>query len=185
MPANKAPQAYHQPKTKAEAVKTAREKALASLLECGSCAYGTVLGIQDTFNLADEGLLKGSSALTGGIGGRTDLCGSMLGAALVIGSVVGGGRNDGDSKIDKQHEAIHLGSEYYLWFKGEMGCVTCHDVLTKFAGGVKYDFTDRGQLTAAIEAGVLEKCRDVVQMNAGKAAGILWDKLHKGKKGKI
>jgi C_GCAxxG_C_C family probable redox protein len=168
--------------TKEEAVNTAREKALATLLVSGSCAYSTVLALQDVFDLKDEALLKASGALTGGIGARTDTCGSMIGAVLVLGSVCGGGRNDGDNCIPKIFEAMGQAEKYYLWFKEEMGCVTCHDILTKHAGGVQYDFTDREQLTAAIEAGVLIKCRPVVQNNAGKAAEMLWDVLHRGKK---
>ena len=165
--------------TKEEAVNIAREKALATLLVSGSCAYSTVLALQDVFDLRDEALLKASGALTGGIGARTDTCGSMIGAILVLGSVCGGGRNDGDNCIPKMFEAMAQAEKYYLWFKGEMGCVTCHDILTKFAGGGEHDFTDRAQVLAAIEAGVLAKCRPVVQNNAGKAAEMLWDELHK------
>jgi hypothetical protein len=167
--------------TRETAVKTVRDKALATLLVTGSCAYSTVLALQDVFDLKDEALLKASGALTGGIGARTDTCGSMIGAILVIGSVCGGGRNDGDNCIPKMFDAMSQAEKYYLWFKGEMGCVTCHDILTKFAGGGNHDFTDREQVIAAMEAGVLAKCRPVVQNNAGKAAEMLWDELHGGK----
>jgi len=170
------------PKSKAEAVKTAREKALAALAECGSCAYSTVLALQDTFDLKDEELLKASGALTGGIGGRADTCGAMIGATLMLGMVCGGGRDDGYAGITKMYEAMDRAAEFYKWFKGEKGCVNCQQILTMNAGGVQYDFTDREQLTAVIEAGVLDKCREVVQNNAGKAAEMLWDELHKRKK---
>jgi C_GCAxxG_C_C family probable redox protein len=165
--------------TKEEAVNIAREKALATLLVTGSCSYSTVLALQDVFDLKDEALLKASGALTGGIGARTDACGSMIGAVLMLGAVCGGGRNDGDNCIPKMFEAMTLAEKYYLWFKQEMGCVTCHDILTKHAGGGEHDFTDRAQVLAAIEAGVLAKCRPLVQNNAGKAAEMMWDELHK------
>ena len=168
--------------TKEDAISTARDKALATLLVSGSCSYSTVLALQDVFDLKDEALLKASGALTGGIGARTDTCGSMIGAILVLGSVCGGGRNDGDNCIPKIFDAMSQAEKYYLWFKGEMGCVTCHDILTKHAGGGKHDFTDLEQLRVAIETGVLAKCRPVVQNSAGKAAEMLWDELHKGKK---
>jgi C_GCAxxG_C_C family probable redox protein len=166
-------------KTKEEAVNTAREKALATLLVSGSCAYSTVLALQDVFDLKDEALLRASGALTGGIGGRTDTCGSMIGAILVLGAVSGGGRLDGENCVPKIFKTAEWAAEYFKWFKGKRGSVNCHDILTKFAGGVEYDFTDREQLIVAIEAGVLEKCHDVVQDNAGQAAGLLWDEVHK------
>jgi C_GCAxxG_C_C family probable redox protein len=165
--------------TKEEAVNIAREKVLAILLVSGSCAYSTVLALQDVFDLKDEALLKASGALTGGIGARTDACGSMIGAVLMLGVVCGGGRNDGDNCIPKMFEAMDRAGEYYKWFKQEMGCVSCNDILTKHAGDTKYDFTDREQLILAVEAGVLAKCRPVVQNNAGKAAAMMWDEVHK------
>jgi C_GCAxxG_C_C family probable redox protein len=165
------------PKTKPEAIKTAQEKALATLLVCGSCAYSTVLALQDVFDLRDEAMLKASGALTGGIGGRADTCGSMIGAALMLGMVCGGGRNDGENSIPKIHEAMDRAADFYNWFKSEKGSVKCQDILMMNAGGVQYDFTDPAQLQAAIEAGVLEKCREVVQDNTGKAAAMLWDKV--------
>jgi len=164
-------------KTKTEAVKTAREKALATLLVCGSCAYSTVLALQDVFDLKDEALLKASGALTGGIGGRADTCGSMIGAVLMLGLVCGGGRNDGENSISKIYEASRQAAEFYTWFAGVKGCVNCREILTQNAGGVQYDFTNREQLMAAVEAGVLEKCHDVVQDITGKAAEMLWDEL--------
>jgi len=168
-------------KTKTEAVKTAREKALATLLVSGSCAYSTVLALQDVFDLKDEALLRASGALTGGIGGRADTCGSMIGAVLVLGSVCGGGRNDGENCVTKIYESGKQGADFYNWFRAERGSVNCNDILTAFSNGKYTDFTDREQLMAAIDAGVLIKCREVVQDNTGKAAELLWDELHKKK----
>ena len=173
------------PKTKTEAVKMAREKALAKLLETGSCAYSTVLALQDTFDLKDEALLKASGALTGGIGGRAETCGAMIGVTLVLGAVCGMGRNDGDNGIPKLYEAVRQAAEFVKWFRTEKGCVSCNQILIMNANGVIYDFTDPEQLQAAMEAGVLDKCREVVQNTTGKAAELLWDELHKSLPGKV
>jgi C_GCAxxG_C_C family probable redox protein len=167
---------------KAEAVKIAREKAGESMLENGSCAYSTVRALQDTFGLEDEALLKASGGLTGGIGGLYDVCGSMLGAILVLGAVCGCGRHEGMNNMDKLFESGKQAADYYLWFKGENGTVNCRDMITKHGKGVFYDYRDREQFMAAIEAGVLDRCRETVQDNTAKAAEILWDLLHKGKK---
>ena len=170
------------PKTKATAVKMAREKALGGLEETGSCAYGTVRALQDTFDLQDEPLLKAASALTGGIGGRAETCGAMIGAVMMLGSVCGMGRNDGDNGLTKLYESMYQAGDFFIWFKAQNGCITCSEILTQNAGGVHYDFTDREQVIAAVEAGVLEKCKGLAQIIAGKAAEILWDELHKVKK---
>lgn len=166
------------PRNKQAAIQTAREKALEAMRETNSCAYSTTRALQDTFDLQDESLLKGSGALTGGIAGMADTCGSMISVALILGSVCGCGRNEGDKTIEKLHYSMDRAREFYEWFKLQKGCTTCNTILNENAGGVHYDFTDRQQIIAAIEAGVLEKCKDVVANNAAQAAGMLWEELH-------
>jgi C_GCAxxG_C_C family probable redox protein len=131
--------------------------------------------LQDTFDLKDEALLKASGALTGGIGGLADTCGSMIGATLILGSVCGRGRGDDMAKLQ---ESIRQAADYYIWFKEQMGTVNCRDIVTKYGNGTFYDFGDPAQARAAWEAGVAQKCVELVQNNATKAAEILWDELH-------
>ncbi len=167
------------PKSKQEAVKIASEKAREYMQEINSCAYCTMRALQETFELNDETLLKASGAITGGIGGMADTCGSMISAALMLGSVCGSGRNEGEKTIEKLHYSMDKAREFYEWFRLQKGSVTCNDILTVNAGGVHYDFADRQQIIAAMEAGVLEKCKDVAADNAAKAAEMLWDEIHK------
>jgi hypothetical protein len=135
--------------------------------------------LQDTFNLKDEALLKASGALTGGIGGLADTCGSMIGATLVIGSVCGRGRDDeGDKGMAKLGQSVRQAADFYIWFKGEKGTVNCRNIVTKFGNGTFYDFGDPKQAKAAWEAGVGQKCVEMVQDNVTEAAEILWDELH-------
>lgn len=171
------------PKTKTEAISTAREKAIAYVRETGSCAYSTVRAIQETFDLNDEAMLKASGAITGGIGGMADACGSMIGSCLMVGSVCGAGRNEGLDLIDKLHYVMDKARDFYNWFRQQKGSVRCNDILTVNAGGVHYDFTDRAQIIKAIEAGVLAKCDTVVGNNAAKAAEMMWEEMHR-KRGK-
>jgi hypothetical protein len=131
--------------------------------------------LQDTFDLKDEALLKASGALTGGIGGLADTCGSMIGATLILGSVCGQGRDDGMPKLA---ESMRQAADYYIWFKGQMGTVNCRDIVTKYGNGTFYDFGNPAQAKAAWEAGVAQKCAELVQNNAAKAVEILWDELH-------
>jgi hypothetical protein len=137
--------------------------------------------LQDTFDLKDEALLKASGALTGGIGGLADTCGSMIGATLVLGSVCGRGRQDGDDGMPKLGESIRQAADFYKWFKGEKDSVNCRQIVTRYGNGTFYDFGDPEQAKAGMEAGVFDKCIELVQDNAAKAADILWDELYASK----
>ncbi len=136
--------------------------------------------MQDTFDLKDEALLKASGALTGGIGGLADTCGSMIGATLVLGSVCGKGRQDADDEkgLKKLFESVRQAADYFIWFKGEKDTVNCREIITRHGKGTFYDFGKPDQAKAAREAGVFDKCVELVQNNAAEAAEILWDELH-------
>jgi len=134
--------------------------------------------LQDTFDLKDEALLKASGALTGGIGGLADTCGSMIGASLVLGSVSGRGRDDAEKGMSKLGRSIRQAADFYTWFKGKEGTVNCRDIITRHGHGTFYDFGKPEQARAAWDAGVTQKCIELVQDNAARAAEILWDEIH-------
>jgi C_GCAxxG_C_C family probable redox protein len=138
--------------------------------------------LQDTFDLKDEALLKASGALTGGIGGLADTCGSMIGATLVLGSVCGKGRQDADDEkgLKKLFESVGRAADFFNWFKEEHGTVNCHDIVTNYGNGTFYDFGIPEESKLAREAGVFDKCVEHVQKNVTKAAEILWDEFYKG-----
>jgi hypothetical protein len=140
--------------------------------------------LQDTFDLQDEALLKASGALTGGIGGLAGTCGSMIGAILVLGSVCGRGRQEGDDGMLKLGKSVWQAADFYKWFQREKGTVNCRELITRYGNGVFYDFGDPEQSRAAWDAGVGDKCVEQVQMIAAKAAEMLWDELHKKSDGK-
>lgn len=132
--------------------------------------------------MKDDSLLKASGAMTGGIGGRADTCGSMIGACLILGAVCGRGwQDEGEKGMEKLMESIKQAADFYRWFKEDTGAVTCRDIVTKFGNGVFYDFGDPAQAKAAFEAGVTQKCIQHVQKVVTKATEILWDELYKGK----
>jgi len=134
--------------------------------------------LQDTFDLKDEALLKASGALTGGIGGLADTCGSMIGATLILGSVCGRGRHDGEAGMEKLHESVRQAADFYRWFKEEMGSVNCRELVTGYGNGTFYDFGIPEQAKAAVEAGVAQKCDEQIMMVVTRAADILWDELY-------
>lgn len=168
------------PKTKEEAVKYARAKARACMEELNSCAYCTMLALQDTFELEDDNLLKAAGALTGGIGGMADTCGSLIAVTMLIGTVCGAGRNEGMDTIDKLLYSGTKAREFYQWFQEQKGCVNCNQILINNTGVIR-DYSDPAEYFKAVEEGVLEKCYDVVDNNVAKAVEVLWDELYKGK----
>ena len=131
--------------------------------------------------MKDDSLLKASGALTGGIGGLADTCGSMIGASMILGAACGRGRQDVENGMQKLGKSVRQAADFYIWFKEETGTVNCREIITRHGNGTFYDFGDPAQAKAAWEAGVAQKCVELVQKNAAKAAEILWDELHKGK----
>jgi C_GCAxxG_C_C family probable redox protein len=170
------------PTSKQQAAIMAAEKSRAYMEELNSCAYCTMRALQDTFDLQDETLLKAAGAITGGIGGMADTCGSMISAAMMVGSVCGCGRNEGDNALEKLHYSMMRARFIYDWFKHQRGTVNCNEILIGFSGGAYSDFSDPVQFAAAYDTGIFIKCRDVVAENAAKAAELVWDELHKKKR---
>ena len=123
--------------------------------------------------MKDEAVLKAASALTGGIGGKADVCGALAGGSMMLGVTVGMGR-EGES-IEKMVPAIMKTGEYYDWFTREFQSSRCYDIVSRFGNGTFYDFGIPEQAQAAIEAGVLEKCDNLVQNAVTKVAGMILD----------
>jgi C_GCAxxG_C_C family probable redox protein len=170
------------PTSKQQAAKIAGEKARAYMAELNSCAYCTMRALQDTFDLQDEAMLKAAGAITGGIGGMADTCGSMISAAMMVGSVCGCGRNEGDKAIDKLHHSMMQARLFYNWFKEQRGTVNCNAILVGFSGGLYKDLSDPAQFAAAYETGIFDKCKDVAAENSAKAAEMIWEELNKKKR---
>jgi C_GCAxxG_C_C family probable redox protein len=124
-------------------------------------------------DMKDEAVLKASSALTGGIGGKADVCGALTGGSMMLGVTMGMGR-EGES-IEKMVPAITNTGEYYDWFAKEFQSAKCYDIVSRFGNGTFYDFGIPEQAQAAIEAGILEKCDDVIQRSVTKVAEMILD----------
>jgi C_GCAxxG_C_C family probable redox protein len=164
------------PKTKEEAAKTAGKKAREYMEKYGSCSQSTLLALQDTFDMKDDSVFKAAGAMTGGIGGMQDACGSLLGASLMFGAALGRGINEYANK-EKLGESMMATAQLYKWFEKEFGSPTCKDLKTKFGGGVYYDMHIPWQAELAKQACVHEQCVEMVVKNSTRAAEMLWDAL--------
>ena len=142
-----------------------------------------MLALQDTLGMKDDALVKAASAMSGGIGGMTDTCGAMLGGAIMLGAVSGSGRDD-VGNMEKSMEIRTQAGKLYKWFEKEYGATTCLDIRKIFGGGVFYEWHIPWQAELAKEAGVMEKCGDMVQKTAAKTAELIYDEVKPGKKTK-
>ena len=67
-----------------------------------------------------------------GFGGRRDMCGILVGGAMVIGMKLG--RTD-PADIDTKLKVYKLAGAYYRWFKESNGTTLCRDIVPgKFTG---------------------------------------------------
>jgi len=133
-----------------------------------------VLALQDTLGIEDDNLVKAASAMSGGIGGMTDTCGALLGAAIMLGAVSGNGRDD-VGNMEKSMEIRTQAGKLYKWFEKEYGATTCLNIRKIFGGGVFYEWHVPWQAELAKEAGVMEKCSDMVEKTTAKAAEMIYD----------
>jgi C_GCAxxG_C_C family probable redox protein len=132
------------------------------------------------FDMKDESVLKASGALTGGIGGKADVCGALSGGSMILGAALGMGR--GEESMEKMVPSIMKAGEYYDWFVKEFQSPRCFDIVSRFGNGTFYDFGIPEQAQAAIEAGILEKCDDVIQRSVTKVAEMILDAREAGEK---
>jgi hypothetical protein len=137
--------------------------------------------LQDTFGIRDDNIFRAAGALTGGIGGMHDTCGSLLGASMMFGVTMGRSIKD-FGKHKKLGDSTTAAGKLYKWYEREFGSPTCREITKKFGGGVSYDIRVPWQMELAKEAKLMEKCMDLAGKTAAKAAELIWDEL-KGKGG--
>jgi hypothetical protein len=102
-----------------------------------------------------------------------DVCGSLLGASLMLSLKYGRGRGEIDNleRLISSGEAV---GKLYKWFEKEFGSATCREIRTRFAGGVYYDRNVPWQAELDNESGSFEKCVELTGKVAAKAAEMLW-----------
>ena len=168
------------PKSREEAAQTAGKKAREYMTQYGSCAQSTMLALQDAFDMRDDNVFKAAGALTGGIGGMQDACGSLLSACLMFGAAFGRGISEYGNK-EKLGESQTASGKLYKWHEKEFGSPTCLKIRTAFGGGIYYDMRVPWLAEMAKEAGVSGKCVELVEKTATRAAQMIWDTLNKEK----
>lgn len=129
----------------------------------GSCAQGTLLALQEEFQLGNEQTLKMATAMPG-IASRGETCGAVIGAMMALGLAFGREKPE-----DSRAVGITASRSRKLCkrFEEEFGSCNCRDVQHHIFGR-SFDFYDPKDQAAAASADMGKKCR----VPAGRAARI-------------
>ncbi len=131
--------------------------------------------------MENEAIARAATALTGGIGGQGDACGSLLGSSMIIGTVYGIDKKTVTDK-ERMNNAIGRAGAFYRWFREKHGSSNCREIVTRFGNGVYYDMGIPEQAQKAIELGVNRKCAELVETTVAHVIGELWDDVQIAKK---
>jgi len=140
---------------------TAFERAKNYEMKNGGCPQCTLAAIFDVLGLEDDAVFKAATALADGVGLTGDgHCGALSGGTLVIGYLYGREKKDFRDMM-KLVKANLMAKELRDRFVEKYGTVRCFDLQNKFFGRF-FDLYDPAELQAALAAGMLDKCSDVV-----------------------
>jgi hypothetical protein len=131
--------------------------------------------------MGNDDIFRAASGLAAGVGMQADTCGALLGASLMLGLKYGRRREEIDNIEALDASGIPV-ARLYKWFQTEFGSATCHDIRTRFGGGAFYDFFIPWERELCEEAGIFEKCSDLVGRTAARTAEMLWDAIEAEKK---
>lgn len=129
--------------------------------------------------MRDDNVFKAASGFGGGLGQMNDVCGSLLGASLMLSMKYGRGREEIEDQ-EKVRSSYLPVARLYKWFEKEFGSATCRAIRTKMAG-VFYDTKIPWQAEMAKEAGLPEKCAELVAKTCARTAELLWGEEEKKK----
>lgn len=164
---------------KEKAMQEAYDKAHECEMTCHGCSQCVILAIQDVLGLRDDHLFKAASGLSGGIGQMHDVCGAMLGGALMLGTQYGRSRDE-INDTDRILQSMTPVGKLYKWFEKEYGGVRCRDVRIRTLG-VYYDTKVPWQGELAREAGMYKHCSDLAGKVAARVVEMLWQDVMKKK----
>lgn len=97
------------------------------LFESGyNCAQAVFCAFEDVTGMDHETAAKVASSFGGGLGRMREVCGTVSGAAMVLGMVYGGyGPGDQDSKVAH----YHIVQDFCARFTAENGSIICRELL--------------------------------------------------------
>ena len=138
--------------------------------------------MQEAFGLKEEGAFKAASGLHGGVGGKRDVCGALLGASLMLGLMFGSsveesGKPRQPHKPGELDTPTRLVGELYKWFKKEFGSVKCRSIQKKHFSEVNAEPGAAGLTDMERMHRIFDKCNRLSAKTAAKTADMIYDEI--------
>lgn len=138
-----------------------------------NCAQGTLLALQEQFDLGDSQTLKAATAMSG-IALRGETCGAVMGAMMAIGMVFGREKPEDFAAVQR---TISVSRKLCKQFEETFGSCNCRDVQQRIFGR-DFKLLDPEDMAAFVKADARKKCRVPV----GKAARLAGEIILDGRK---
>lgn len=145
------------------------KSAFDNLRAYSNCCRSTLWAIQTHLHLEDAGTLKASTTLAGGIAGKGETCGALLGALMAIGLALGSDRVD---PSESRLLARNAGTAMAEAFTEAFGGTRCYTVQESLVG---WRCDDPSKAEAWREANGQIACASACALAARTAARIILD----------
>ncbi|MCX6004104.1 MAG: C-GCAxxG-C-C family protein [Chloroflexi bacterium] len=142
----------------------------------GSCAQGTLLALQEEFQIGNVQTLKAATAMPG-MALRGETCGAVIGAIMALGMAFGREKHDDFKAVRRTTSAAR---KLCKRFEEEFGSCNCRDVQHHIFGR-SFDLTDSNDMMEFVKADAAKKCRAPSQRAARIAGELILDGLEKYK----
>lgn len=139
-----------------------------------SCAQGTLLALQEQFNLGDASTLKAATAMPG-VGLRGESCGAIISGIMALGMAMGRDKPENSKSVLRTIIAARTLCEK---FEAEFGSCNCHDVQHHIYGK-SFNLIDPKDREEFAEAAATKKCRIPVGFAARTVGEIILNHIHK------
>jgi C_GCAxxG_C_C family probable redox protein len=147
------------------------KSAFNNLRAYANCCHSTLWAVQTHLRLPDEGTIRASAALAGGIAGTGETCGAIIGALMAIGQALG---SDGFHDVNRDAVAKAAAKAFVTSFVETMGSARCYAIQEALVG---WRCDDASKEAAWREAGGPVGCAAVCGLAARLAAGLIVQKL--------
>lgn len=120
----------------------------------GSCAQGTLLALQEEFDLGDIQSLKAATAMPG-MALRGETCGAVVGSIMVFGLEFG---REKPEDVQAMMRTMGVARRLCKEFEEKFGSCMCSGVQEHLFGR-SFDLTDPQDIQEFAAAGAAKKCR--------------------------
>lgn len=139
----------------------------------GGCPQAVLAAFKEVSDFISDDLFRAGTGLAGGVGLTGDVCGALIGAALVISVVRGRDYSNLEDKERVRYISLDMVKKLCDRFKAEYGSIHCYDIQKKLMGR-SFNLWNKDEKKAFLAAGGHDdKCPTV----CGKAAKWAWELL--------